>query len=425
MKIAFVFPPMWSPHSDGSLQIWNHEVTTRLSKSCDVLVYSGLFAFQPDENVEGVHYRRFPTYWDDRVLKGLRFIHSILGTQGPLLRSDLWYPGYYLKVAFDLREQGCDVAHVYYYPQFAALIKSLNPTLRVILHMHGEWLTQVKFKHLASRLSRIDLVISCSEFVTKAISTKFPHVANRCKTVPMGVSPELFSRDCRNYQADNSSPSQLLYVGRISPEKGVHVLLDAFELIIRQYPDAMLTIVGSESIAPREDITDLCLGKEIVESLESFYRDGYLNQLKRKLSPEAAKRVTFTGLAAHGEVPTFYQRADIYIGPSLYESFGVSVLEAMAAGVPVVTTGVGAVPELISDGHSGLVVDTADPSGIADAVIRLFRDSELRNAIVFAAREAVWKKFSWETICSELIQMYHRALDSEAVALDYAESLRE
>jgi len=424
MKIAFVFPPMWSPHSDGSLQIWNHEVTTRLSKSCDLIVYSGLFTSQPDDYVEGVHYRRFPTHWDDRFVKGLRFVREILGIPGPLFRSDLWYPGYYLKVALDLRAQGCDVAHVYYYPQVAALIKSLNPALRVILHMHGEWLTQVKFNHLVSRLNKVDSVISCSEFVTKAISTKFPHIANRCRTVPMGVSPKLFGRCRRNHQIDNPSQRRLLCVGRISPEKGVHVLLDAFELIIRQYPDATLTIVGPEWIAPREDITDLCLEKNIVNSLASFYRDGYLVQLKQKLSPEAAKRIAFADLVAHREVPAFYENADIYIGPSLYESFGVSILEAMAAGVPIVATRVGAVPELISDGNTGLVVATNDPSAIADAVIRLFKDAELRNAIACAAREATWKKFSWETICSVLMEVYHQALDSEAVALNYAASVK-
>jgi glycosyltransferase involved in cell wall biosynthesis len=359
------------------------------------------------------------------LLKRFRFIREILGIPGPLFKSDLWYPGYYLKVALDLRRQDFDVAHVYYYPQFAALIKSINPKLRVILHMHGEWLTQVKFNNLEARLRNIDLVISCSEFVTKAIGTKFPLIASHCKTVPMGVSPELFFRNYRNYQTDNSFPRQLLCVGRISPEKGVHVLLDAFELIIRRYPDAKLTIVGPEWIAPREDITDLCLERDIIDSLASFYRDGYLLQLKRKLSPEAAKQVTFAGRVAHSEVPAFYEKADIYVGPSLYESFGVSILEAMAAGVPVVATRVGAVPELILDGHSGLVIDKADPSAIADAVICLFRSAELRNSIACAAREAVWKKFSWETICSALIQMYRQVLRGEAVTLDYAESVSE
>jgi len=196
-------------------------------------------------------------------------------------------------------------------------------------------------------------------------------------------------------------------------------------LIIRQFPDATLTIIGPEWIAPREDITDLCLEKDIIAGLAPFYKNGYLPQLKRKLSADAAKRVTFTGLVAHSDVPAFYERADIYIGPSLYESFGVSIVEAMAAGVPVVATRVGAVPELISEGHSGLVVETANPSAIADAVIKLLTDTKLRNSIACEARKTVWKQFSWETICSTLIQMYRDVLDTKAVSLDFAESVRE
>ena len=425
MKIAFVIPPMWSPHSDGSLQIWNREVTTRLSKSSDVFVYSGIFSSQPNEYVNGVRFRRFSTRWDNQFLRCLRPIHDALGIQGPLFRSDLWYAGYYLKVALDLRKQGCDAVHVHYYPQFAALIKYLNPKLRVILHMHGEWLTQVKYRNLNSRLRKIDAIISCSEFITKATCAMFPEIATRCRTVPMGISPDAFSSCHQDSSAEGSSRRRLLYVGRVSPEKGVHVLLDAFELILRQCPDATLTIVGPEWIAPREDITDLCLNNDIVAGLTPFYRDSYLRQLKQRLSPDTAKRVTFTGLVAHSDVPASYGRADIYVGPALYESFGVSTIEAMAAGLPVVSTRVGAAPEFISNGYSGLLIEIANPSAIADAVLNLFSDDRLRSSMSDAARIRVCNQFSWEKICSALTQVYGGVLDSEAVTLDYAQTVKQ
>lgn len=426
MKIAFVFPPIWTPHSDGSLQIWNREVANRLARSHEVLVYSGLFDSERGNFVkDGVHYRPFSSHWDNRIARYLQFFRVLLGIKGPLFKSDLWYPEYCLKVALDLRKQNCDVAHVHYYPQFAALIKRLNPKLRVVLHMHGEWLTQVKFNNLGARLSKIDLVISCSEFVTEVIRTTFPKIASRCRTVPMGVSPATFSKGWQTHQVEDAFQRRLLCVGRISPEKGIHVLLDAFESIVQQYPDATLIIVGPEWIAPRENITDLCLRKEIVDGLEPFYRDGYLKQLKRKLSPAAAKQITFAGLASHSEISKFYENADIYVGPSLYESFGMSILEAMVAGVPVVSTRVGAVPELISDGRSGLIVETADPSAIVDAVIRLFTNAELRNSVSCAARKSVRAKFSWEAICSTLVEMYCGAPEAEAIPLVSAEAGRE
>lgn len=413
---------MWTPHLDGSLQIWNHEVTRRLSKSCDVIVYSGLFTFQSDEYVEGVHYRRFSTRWDERFVRLFRYIRKSFGFRDPLFASDFWYLGYYLKVALDLRKQRCEVAHVHYYPQFAALIKTFNPSVRVILHMHGEWLTQVKFNKLDTRLNKLDLIISCSEFVTKTISTRFPAIADRCKTVPMGLTPENYFS--KGVPAASSSSKRLLCVGRISPEKGVHVLLEAFELIIRQFPDATLTIVGPEWISPREDITDLCLGNDVIARLMAFYQGSYLSQLRQKLSRAAAERVIFTGLVAHRDVAAFYGRTDVYICPSLYESFGVSVVEAMAASLPVVATKVGVVPELVSNRRNGLILETNNPQAIADAVIELFRNTTLRNSIACAARETVVRQFSWETICSSLIQMYQYASDANGASLEYSQSLK-
>src|SRR5262249_194326 len=152
-----------------------------------------------------VRYRRFSTRWDERFLKHFRSIREILGVDGPLFKSDLWYLGYCVKVALDLRRQACDIAHVHYYPQFASLIKQLNPTLRVVLHMDGEWVTQVRFNKLNSRLWQLDLVVSCSEFITKGLVTTFPQIASRCRTVPMGVSADFASLGCQIRHAHDSS----------------------------------------------------------------------------------------------------------------------------------------------------------------------------------------------------------------------------
>ena len=431
MKVAFVFPPMWPPHSDGSLQIWNREVTTRLSKFCDVLVYTGMFDHQRQEDVDGVRYRRFSTDLDRWLINRVHSVHKrifrnrVLARKGPLVYSDLWCPGYAIKVALDLRKQNCDIVHVYYFPQFANLIKRLNPGLRVILHMHGEWLTQIKFNNLAARLNNLDLVISCSKFITQSIAAKFPQVANRCRTLPMGLSTDAFPRDDLQIDPDKPSPKRLLCVGRISPEKGVHVLLEAFELVLRRFPDASLTIVGPESIAAKDEGVDLCLDKDVAASLAPFYEGSYLAQIKQKLSPEAARRVEFAGLVPYGDVPGYYANADIYISPSLYESFGMSVIEAMAAGLPVVAARVRSFEDLISDGRDGLIVAASDPQAIADAVGKLFANAELRDSISCAAREAVRTQFSWETICSTLIQMYREGTKTDVPSINQQECVKQ
>jgi glycosyltransferase involved in cell wall biosynthesis len=357
------------------------------------------------DSVDGVSYRRFPTHWDSRLLKYSQLVRDALGIRRAAFSSDLWYPGYALRVALDLRERDCAVVHVYNYPQFAALIKRFNPQLRVVLNMHGEILTQVPFRNLKRRLEKLDLVITCSEFVARPLRHQYPQIADRCKTVPMGLSPEALS--CGRHSSSNyASPRRVLYVGRLSPEKGVHVLLEAFELMLLDYPDASLDVVGPEWVLPREYISDLCLEPSIADSFKPFYRDSYTRQLRDSLSSRAAKRVNFVGLVPHAEIPNYYAGADVYVNPSFYESFGMSIIEAMAAGLPVVATRAGAVSDLISDGHNGLLVDTANPVAIANAVGNLFSNAGLRNSITTAASETVCTQFSWETICSSLMRMY-------------------
>ena len=425
LKIAFVFPPIWPPHSDGSLQIWNREVTRQLSRSNDVLVYSGKFDCNPADLVPGVEYRRISTRLDQLFLRVLQRICRALGIQRLLFSIDLWHVLYALKIGLDLRKRRCDVVHIYNYPQFAHFIRRLNPNLRIILNMHGEWLTQIPFTKLQRRLHDPDLIVSCSGLITRAISAKFPDIADHCKTIPMGVSVDLFSKTGRDPRPGAPAPRKLLYVGRISPEKGVHDLIDAFELIHREFSDASLTIVGPEWVAPRQFIADHCLGSDEVAKLAPFYEGSYLSQLKERLSAEVSSGVTFAGLVDHKSIAKYYAAADVYVSPSLYESFGMSIIEAMAAGVPVVAARGGAVPDVVSNERTGLLVATGNPSALAAAVSRLFTNTPLRNAIVNESLHYVRRQFSWETIGSGLLQLYSDAPVPMAARVDQVESVSE
>jgi len=410
MRVAFVFPPIWTPYSDGSLQIWNHEVSTRLAKACDVTVYAGPFQPAEVQNLGNVHYRYFSTVWDDRMLRAYRCLRDLRRQRGPMFSSDVWYPTFAWNVARDIQRVKYDVVHVYYYPQFALLIKRLNPEARVVVHTMGEWLTQVPFTNLEERLAQLDGVISCGDFVTRRFRAAFPHLAGLCRTVPMGVSPEAFLPSAGSHRSERSGGWRLLYVGRLSPEKGVHVLLDAFVLLSQIFPDISLTVVGPEWVAPQEDITDLCLEQAVINDLMPFYRSGYLDQLRRRVTVSLKDRVTFAGLVPHGEIAPYYADADLYINPSLYESFGVSIIEAMAAAVPVVATDAGAVRDVVVDGFTGVLVRSASPSALVDGATRLLCDSGLRTSVVATAREAVLRQFSWETVCGRLLDVYETLL---------------
>ncbi len=164
MKVAIVNQPFgimnlpWTG-SGGSIEIWIHEVAQRLAQSCDVVVYAmrGL----PSQNKvvydQGVKYRfisatldKWHTYLLYAVnklerIQGFRNIRRVFffrNVKRPLFASSLYCLIYALQVARDLRKEGCDIVHIHNFSQFVPIIRAFNPKIKIILHMHCEWLTQ-------------------------------------------------------------------------------------------------------------------------------------------------------------------------------------------------------------------------------------------------------------------------------------------
>jgi glycosyltransferase involved in cell wall biosynthesis len=406
MKIGYVFPPMWSPVSNGSLSLWNSHVTRRLAPHCETIVYG----HSPSSGTttawrEGVEYRYVSSRLDIWFRDHPNVFFPRRTASRPIYSSDLYYLGFALEVSRDLRRQRCDVAHVYYFPQFIPIIKALNPRVRIVLHMHGEWLTQLAWSRIERKLRKCDLILGCSEFITNKIRRSFPHHAARCTTVFMGVDPNHFQRNALRTPSTSPAASRILYVGRISPEKGVHDLLDAFRTILCRRPDTELDLVGPEWKIPPEDLIDLSEDPRLVE-LKRFYSGSYIALLKEMLPASAAEHVHFVGLVPQEDLAPYYQNASVFVNPSLYETLGMSVLEAMASGLPVVATQVGGVPEVLTDGDTGLLVKPADANALASAILRVLGDPTLRVTLATAARTHVADRFSWDTICRQLLGLY-------------------
>ena len=405
MKIAYVFPPIWNPRSDGSLSIWNHEVTRHLANFCEITVYGARSRFERKEQVyEGVVYRGVRIPFDRRFQK-LLALFGWRKSERPVFSSDLFYIGYALVIAFDLRKRKCDIIHVYNYPQFIPILKKFNPSARIVLNMHGEWLTQFKWRKIDDKLRKADLIIGCSEFVTEKIRQRFPQLAHQCKTVFMGVDPGHFCPgDSPKKKMKESSP-RLLYVGRLSPEKGLHILLDAFKKIILHYPQAILEIVGPEWIMPKEWLIDLSEDSNLSQ-LKLFYSDNYIHYLREQIPPDLTDRILFRGLVSHADVVNYYRSADVFVNPSFYESFGMSVIEAMACQCAVVGTRVGGAAGIITEGKTGILVEPGNVSALADAILSFLGDESLRRSMGAAARKRAIDTFSWERVCESLTRSY-------------------
>jgi len=118
--------------------------------------------------------------------------------------------------------------------------------------------------------------------------------------------------------------------------------------------------------------------------------------------PKFGDRVTFVGFVDHLGMPPYLAVSDIFTRPSLSEGFGASFVEAMAAGIPVITTPVGGIPDFLIDGETGLFCDVGNPRSIAQKVEKLLKDPESRTYIVSTAKKMVETKYQWGTVVEQM-----------------------
>lgn len=410
MKIAFISQP-WNyvipPVRAGSIAIWNYQVACRLAEAHDVIIYARRIRTQKKkEKYLDVEYRRFwiaPDIWGNRILK--RVVHS--KGRRPFFCSVLYYFFYILRIALDMRLSSIppDIVHVNNLSQFVPVIRKLLPRAKIILHMQCEWLTQLDETLIASRLRHADLILACSEHVINRVCQVFPQFRDLCHVIYNAVDEEVFYRE-PDYEKDDEIV-RILFVGRISPEKGVHVLIGAFQKAVAQFPHAKLLIVGPDAATPHDYLVGL--GDEaMVRQLRRFYRrdKSYPQILREMISPEMLSQISFVGPIPHDQMVSLYRGADILINPSLSEAFGMSLVEAMACELPVIASCIGGMKEIVVDNQSGMFFEPDDEEALVEAILRLAKDGRLRQSMGASGKQRVLEKFTWQKISDTLLRYY-------------------
>lgn len=127
------------------------------------------------------------------------------------------------------------------------------------------------------------------------------------------------------------------------------------------------------------------------------------SELKRLVQDEGlGERVEFLGHVEHEAIPEYLHEADVFVRPSLSEGQGISFIEAMASGLPVVATPVGGIPDFLTDGETGLLCTPRDPKSIAEAVERLISEVPLRERVISKALKMVEERYEWDLITCEM-----------------------
>ncbi len=417
MRIAFITQP-WdiaAPGTGGqsSIPILSYRMARKLrARGHAVTIFARLGDGQTMREREetGIEFVRIPLKKEDMRAKPLKFYDRLArgrDPKRPAFASEWYYRGYAAQIATVMQVHPPDVIHIHNFSQFVPLFRRKFPRAKIVLHMHCEWLNQLSPALLERRLAQTDLILGCSDFITGAAQTSFPQFSARCATVFNGVELNPLAADTP------SDPREILYVGRISPEKGIHVLLAAFERVAAELPDAKLTLAGAPGSAPYEFLVALSDDPH-VRALARFYGGnwlksdlgGYMATLRAQITPSLAARISFLGFVPHTDLPALYRRAAVLVNPSLSEAFGMSLIESLAVGTSVVASRVGGMPNIISDGETGVLVSPDDPASLASGIIRLLKDDVLRAEMGARGRALVAERFSWDAVTESLLAAY-------------------
>ena len=201
------------------------------------------------------------------------------------------------------------------------------------------------------------------------------------RIVPNGTDVHVFERAT---PAKLPKGRTMLFVGRLEPRKGFPVAVRAFARLAQQYSDLQLIVVGEG------------VEREAVEVLPYALRS----------------RVHLLGRVSDHVLPTYYAAADVFVAPALgSESFGIVLVEAMAAGLPIVASDIAGYREVVRDRREALLVRSGDPSALAGAVQQLFENPEQARAMAEAGRVRA-QRYDWDTILTTLEEIYSEALGS-------------
>jgi glycosyltransferase involved in cell wall biosynthesis len=255
-------------------------------------------------------------------------------------------------------------------------IKAAGNRLRRL--MVRRWYSFLPMQKIVSR--RLSHIITVSDCSRRDISREFAIPAQRFRIIPNGINTDFFYPLPGVNRADN----QLLVTNSAdTPLKGLRYLLEA-AAAIRQDREIRVVVIGEPK------------------------RDGDIERLVRRL--DLGRVVSFTGRIGTREFARLYAEATIAVVPSLYEGFGMPAGEAMACGIPVISTSGGALPEVVGD--AGVLVPPADAGALRQAIVSLLDDPQRQKQLGEAGLARVKQSLTWRHAAERTVHVYREAIDA-------------
>jgi phosphatidylinositol alpha-mannosyltransferase len=363
VRIALVCPYAWE--AAGGVQVHVRQLAGRLrDRGHDVRVLTAGIA-EPGEP------------WVRTVGHPIRIPYR--GTVAPIA------PLAYRRTSTAIARLAPDVVHVHepLVPS-VSMYATLASSAPVVATVHA-YLDRSRAMELAAPVlrrvwARVAEGVAVSETAARFLRRALPDAD--VEIVPNGVDVEAFARGA-GAAADLPDGRRVAWVNRLDPQKGFPVAVAAFAKVVAEIPEARLVVVG----------------------------EGSDHEALGLLTGPARARVELLGTLPNDRIPGIHAACEVFVSAATgQESFGIALVEAMAAGLPVVATDIPGYREVVTHGVHGLLVPPRDPEALAAALVRVLTEAGLAERLGEAARARA-REFDWPAVVDRLEQIYRRAIE--------------
>ncbi|MFX1520299.1 MAG: glycosyltransferase family 4 protein [Promethearchaeota archaeon] len=344
-------------------------------------------------SINGIKVRRFipfpflipffaPGRWSTSFAPGMPFF-----LMKKIIRNDLihahgfgFFPTDLSAWVCNLRKKPLVVTLHGFHPDYLAFMKNIT----AIEEMH----LMPYFKTIALRsLTIADAIITLTPHEKDILRTYYRVPEEKITIIPNGIDFQSYLRKHNKMafrKRFNLKENVILFVGAIRQEKGLLDLLHAIPSILKEFPQTSFVLIGKDWGFKK-----------------SLLREGKLLGVDNSMH--------FLGSVKTSLLREALGCCDVFVNPSAYESFGISLLEAMASGRPTVATNVGGIPYIVRNGKTGIIVKYGDTEALAKAIKNLLSDAELRNQMGEIGQQ-IAKGYDWKEIVSQVERLYEKVL---------------
>lgn len=374
----------------------------------------------------GIHVDVFTRSQDEHVPHvlhdlgyGNRVVHIPSGPEVPLPKQELvgYIPDYVREILAFAESKGChyDLIHSHYWLSGLAgkelkeiwnipmlhMFHTLGVMKQRVARRTGEVEGEYRLAGEREVLEVSDRIVAATPAELAQLQWLYQADTRKIVVIPPGVDLSHFypipPDEAKEYIGVPPCEQVLLYVGRIERLKGIDTLIEAIAIIQSQGYSVCLSVIGGDPGLSEDELSAEML------RLQGLREDYGLSEL-----------VTFLGARSQDTLPYYYSAAEAVVVPSYYESFGMVALEAMACGTPVVASQVGGLAFLVQDGITGFTVPVDEPQKLAEYLIRLISDKDLRQqmgkeAAIFAL------EYGWEKIAQNVLNAYEDILSTNSL----------